>query len=314
MFLGLEILAVPCLLALAAAGCCAAQTTTGGAPALPDFDKLWNFSDPAGTEAVFRRLLEQAAPSEAAYRLELSTQIARCQGLQGKFDDAHATLDAVDRQLATDDLPVPRVRSLLERGRAFNSAGHADRALPLFRQALDLGTSRGLPRFAIDAAHMVAIAEPQVDDRIAWNLKCLELIDRHPEQDPWRNAIYNNLGEAYRAAGRYPEALDCFQKLIAWQKSTGRAVDRYARVDEAKMLRLIGQPAESLDRMTALQAEIGNEIDGFVAEERAEALLALHRADEARPLFRQAWSKLKEEAWLRDSEPARYERLKRLGE
>lgn len=283
-------------------------------PALPDFDKLWNFADPAGTETRFREVLADVPADAAAYRLELMTQVARSQGLQGQFDAAHATLDEVDAALAGRDLPAAKVRSLLERGRAYNSAGQPAKALPLFREAFALGQERGLWRFAIDAAHMVAIAEPKADDRIAWNLKCLELVDRHPEQDRWKYAIYNNLGEAYRAAGRYAEALDSFQKLIAWQQAAGREVDRYARVDEAKMLRLTGRPGESLDRMAALQAELGEEVDGFVAEERAEALLALGREEEARPLFRQAWSKLKDEKWLAEGEPERYERLRKLGE
>ena len=280
--------------------------------ALPEFDKLWNFADPGTTEARFREILA-AAPVEARdYRLELATQIARCQGLAGEFDAAHATLDQVERSGSL----TPRVcaRLLLERGRAFNSAGSPGRALPIFRDAYRVATEAADWRFAIDAAHMIAIAEPKVADRIAGNLKCLDLIDQHPEQDRWRNAIYNNLGEAYRADRQYDRALDCFQKLIAWQQSTGRAVDRYARVDEAKMLRMVGRPAESLARMQTLQREIGDEPDGFVAEEQAEALLALGRADEAKPLFRLAWEKLKDEAWLKESEPQRHQRLRELGE
>jgi hypothetical protein len=51
-----------------------------------DFDKLWNFNDPAESERKFRAL-----PPDA----EVQTQIARAQGLQRKFDEAHKTLDAV---------------------------------------------------------------------------------------------------------------------------------------------------------------------------------------------------------------------------
>ena len=68
--------------------------------ALHDFDALWNFSDPAATEAKFRDILTGAPSDEIAYRLELQTQIARCQGLQNKFNDAHRTLDQVQAQLA----------------------------------------------------------------------------------------------------------------------------------------------------------------------------------------------------------------------
>lgn len=278
----------------------------------PDFDKLWNFADPAGTEARFREVLA-AAPGEARdYRRELSTQVARCQGLQGHFDAAHATLNEIEKSAPLT--PRVRARLLLERGRAFNSAGSPQRALPVFRDAYRVASEAADWRFAIDAAHMIAIAEPNTADQIAWNLTCLKLIDEHPEQDRWRNAIYNNLGEAYRAAKQYDLALGCFEKLIAWQRAAGRPVDRYARVDEAKMLRLLGRPAESLAKMDALQREMGEEIDGFIAEERAEALQAVGREAEARASFRQAWEKLKDQTWIRDAEPERYARLEQFGQ
>src|SRR5688500_531281 len=81
---------------------------------LPDFDKLWDYNDPAATEQKFRALLPQAeASGDPSYRAQLLTQVARAQGLQRKFDDAHATLDQV---VQVDD-SLPRVRYLLERGR-----------------------------------------------------------------------------------------------------------------------------------------------------------------------------------------------------
>lgn len=277
---------------------------------LPDFDKLWDFSNPAGTEAKFRQTLAESYGAPDDYRCELLTQIARCQGLQGRFDAAHATLDAVEPSARS-----PRVRSrlLLERGRAFNSSGKPDRALPVFREAFANACTAGEWGFAIDAAHMIAIAEPEVADQIAWNLRCLQLIEEHPDQDRWRNAIYNNLGEAYRAAGQFDRALECFQKLIQWQRDTGRTIDRYARVDEAKMLRLTGRPEESLAKMSALQQELGDDADGFVAEERAEALAAMDRADEAGPFFKLAWQKLKNDAWIQRFDPQRFDRLRQLG-
>jgi hypothetical protein len=52
--------------------------------------------------------------------------------------------------------------------------------------------------------------------------------------------------------------------------------------------------------------------DGFVFEELGECLLALGRADEARPYFAQAYAELSQDEWLADNEPARLERLKAL--
>lgn len=88
--------------------------------ALPDFDALWSTGDPAATEAKLRAILPDArASGDAAGTAILLTQIARAQGLQGRSEDAHRTLDEA-KLLIRDDMTVPRVRYLLERGRATN--------------------------------------------------------------------------------------------------------------------------------------------------------------------------------------------------
>src|SRR5688572_21565066 len=87
------------------------------ADTLPNFDELWDYNDPATTEQKFRALLPRAeASADRFYHAQLLTQLARAQGLQRKFDEAHATLD----QVAQVDQPPARVRYLLERGRVFN--------------------------------------------------------------------------------------------------------------------------------------------------------------------------------------------------
>ena len=48
-------------------------------PNLPDFDTLWDYSNPTQTEVKFREILPQFP--EGNERLELLTQIARAQGL-----------------------------------------------------------------------------------------------------------------------------------------------------------------------------------------------------------------------------------------
>ncbi|HND49561.1 MAG TPA: hypothetical protein PLL95_13435, partial [Anaerolineales bacterium] len=69
-------------------------------PDLPDFDSFWDYSNPAKTESKFREVLPQFP--EGNERLELLTQIARTQGLQRMFDEAHQTLDEVEGQLLVD--------------------------------------------------------------------------------------------------------------------------------------------------------------------------------------------------------------------
>src|SRR5688572_29863208 len=103
-----------------------------------EIDRFWNFNDSAASEARFREAIRHA--DDDAVRLELSTQLARSHGLQRKFEEGHATLDHIERELverANDSrFAVSRVRCLLERGRLFNSSSNRDKALPLFEQAV----------------------------------------------------------------------------------------------------------------------------------------------------------------------------------
>src|SRR5438128_799704 len=133
------------------------QTST-----LPAFDPLWNFSDPASTATKFRELLPAARKSgDRDYLAQLLTQIARTEGLQSKFDDAHRILNEVEPDLATLS-PSTNVRYLLERGRTFHSSGEKMKAKELFVKAWDLAREFGEEYYAVYAAHMVVIAgEPQ---------------------------------------------------------------------------------------------------------------------------------------------------------
>ena len=119
---------------------------------LPDFDTSWDYDDPAGTEARFRQMLRVAEKSDdRACHAELLTQIARTRSLQREFDDAHAILDEADAMI-TDEMARARVRSLLERGRTFNSAGETQSAQRLFVQAWNLARRSGLDGLAVDGA------------------------------------------------------------------------------------------------------------------------------------------------------------------
>jgi hypothetical protein len=147
---------------------------------LIDFDSLWDYGDPAATEQRFRQLLPTIGAADQSrhiqlLHIQLLTQIARTQGLQRNFDQAHATLDEAERILA-GDYTQARIRYLLERGRVFNSSGQPDAARPLFLAAWELAGAAGEDFYAIDAAHMLGIVEP-VEAGLAWNLKALDLAE-----------------------------------------------------------------------------------------------------------------------------------------
>ncbi len=294
-----------------------AQHTPDAAP-LPDFDALWNYQDPAATEAVFRDLLPPAqAAGDTAYEAELLTQIARTQGLQQRFEAAHATLDQADA-LITPDMTTARVRSHLERGRAVNSAGDPKSSAALFEQAFDLASDSGLEYFAVDAAHMLGIVCPG-DESIAWNERALALAEAatDPRARAWRGALYNNLGWTYHDLGRHEDALDMFEKHLAVRTEQGNEAQiGIALWSIAKTYRFLGRVDEAL----VIQQELlvrperqGNESEGYTREELGECLLLLGRETEAVPHFARAWELLHDDPWLMRDEVERLERLKRLG-
>src|SRR3989304_2031256 len=123
-----------------------------------DFDSAWDYSHPDQTEGRFREILLNTPEEHPAF-LELLTQIARAQGLQGKFDGAHQTLDQVENRIG-DNPSRPKVRYLLERGRVLNSSGKPEDSRSYFEQALDLATQLAEDSYAIDAIHMLAIVSP----------------------------------------------------------------------------------------------------------------------------------------------------------
>jgi tetratricopeptide (TPR) repeat protein len=285
--------------------------------ALPDFDAMWDYAQPAQTETAFRTLLPQAeASGSLSYSLELLTQIARTQGLQRDFAAAHHTLDQV-QALLTADLCRARARYMLERGRVFNSSGQPEQARPLFEAAWEQAQACHADFHAIDAAHMVAIvASPE--EKLAWNLKGLELVERTTDTraQQWGGSLYNNIGWGYHAQGHYELALEAFHTALDWRLDQGDPREiLIAKWCIARALRSAGQVEEALRRQQALQEEwkpLGGS-DGYTEEEVGECLLALERAEEARLYFAQAYAKLSHDPWLMATEPARLQRLKHLG-
>jgi len=290
--------------------------TVKGPEPLPDFDKLWDYGQPARTEKAFRELLLRAREAGTSrYLIELLTQIARAEGLQKRYADAHRTLDEAQRLLRSDR-PRATVRYLLERGRVFNSSGQPDRARPLFLRAWELAGVADEDGLAVDAAHMLGIIEPP-DEALAWNLKALGLAQEstRPDANRWLGSLYNNLGWTYFDRKDYPKSLAMLEQARSWFKKHGKPEQvRIARWSVAKLWRLEGRLKEALRMQQALLSELTRikEKDGFVHEELAECLLALGRDAEARPHFAAAYELLSKDDWLVSEEPERIQRLKML--
>ncbi|MFJ5699054.1 hypothetical protein [Arthrobacter sp. NPDC093139] len=188
-------------------------------------DRLWDFDNPGLSERRFREAMDDQK-YDADERAELATQLGRAIGLQGRFEEADALLDSIDGE----DEPTIGIRIILERGRILNSSGHPAMAVPLFEQAAELGDHLGEEFLAVDALHMLAIAD--ADHAELWTRSALEYAStaHDPSTRRWMVALHNNLGWALHGAGRFAEALVEFQLAEQWADRVGTpAQQQYAR-------------------------------------------------------------------------------------
>jgi tetratricopeptide (TPR) repeat protein len=277
-------------------------------------DALWNFADPAESEARFRAESLRHAPGSRE-STEASTQIARAQGLQRKFDAADATLDGVARTLDAHPARV-RVRYLLERGRRDNSSGRIAEATRWFDQALAASQGDDLPGAAyyrVDALHMLAIASPP-SQALEWHRRALAAANAATDVRTrgWRASLLNNLGWTLHDRGDYAEALDCWRQALAAREAMGDPGNiRIARWTVARGLRSLARldEAESIQRALASELASAGTPDGYVFEELAEIALARGDRAGAQPWAEQAVAILGEDPEFRTNDAARLARL-----
>jgi tetratricopeptide (TPR) repeat protein len=310
---------VAILIILMVVGCGSEKETEKEIRSLPDFDAWWDYNDPAGTEVKFRELLPKTRESQdKSYYAQLLTQIARTEGLQRKFDDAHRTLDSVEAMLI-DEMKVAKIRYLLERGRVYNSSGSPDTSKPLFLQAWELGVADQQDFYAVDAAHMLAIVEPP-EKQLGWAEKAMSVAEKSQDERArnWLGSLYNNTGWTYHDLSQYDKALDMFEKALKFreEKKDEEGI-RVAKWTVARTYRSLGRIEEALQIQRELEKEIeekGIEHDGYVFEEIAECLLHLEKKEEAQKYFGLAYDLLSKDPWLSANQSDRLQRLKELGE
>jgi tetratricopeptide (TPR) repeat protein len=286
-------------------------------PTGEDLDNIWDYDNPAASEIGFRRLIPDETESvDIAFLAELLTQIARAQGLQMKFEEAHQTLDQAE-SLLEEHMKRARIRYLLERGRVFNSSGEREKSQQYFLDAWKLGRGSKEDYYTVDALHMLAIVAP-ADDQLSWAEAAMETAERSKDEraKKWLGSLYNNTGWTYHDQGEYEKALDMFEKSLAWNQVHGDSTRvRIARWTIARAYRSLDRVQEALDIQLALEQEIdaeGIEPDGYVYEEIGECLLALGRDEEAKPYFKLAFEQLSRDEWMKANEAERLKRLEQL--
>ncbi|HEX4323077.1 MAG TPA: hypothetical protein VHZ77_00440 [Gaiellaceae bacterium] len=260
---------------------------------------LWDFDDLDTTEGRFRAQL--ALETSDSGRAEVLTQLARVEGLRGRFEECDALLDAAET------LGGAEAQVLLERGRRERSSGQAGEGLAQFEEAFERARSNGDDVIAVDAAHMLAI----VGDSEAWTARAVEIAAA--ADDPgvryWLGPLYNNLGWSRYEAGT-AGALEAFELALASrerddQRPYEREVARYAVGKALRTVGRAGEAAAALEQCVAWAAEAGAE-DGYFYEELAEDYAALGRDAEAQEQARRALE------LLTDDDSSRVRRLREL--
>ena len=302
-------------------GCSTDNNSKVGINPLPNFDAMWNYQHPDSTEIVFTEMLKGMKGSsessyDAEYHAELLTQIARTQGLQGKFIQAHATLDSVKNML-TENMKTAQIRYLLERGRVFNTSGEWEISKPLFLKAYEYGVENNLDIYTLDAAHMMGIVEPP-EKQLDWSLKALKIAEETSDTNckGWLGSLYNNIGWTFHDQKKYDQALSYIQKGYDWRIEVGdKRGARIAKWTVGRCLRSLGKNDEALKSQKEIAAELEESNlpnDGYVFEELAELYLIKGEKEQAKKNFKLAYQELSKDGWLVKNEPERLKRLQEL--
>ena len=309
----------------------AAETATGTATETETatLDQYWDLEHPERVEATFRdlvRVAKEKGDSTPAQLIELLTQLARAQGLQGKLPTAETTLAEVETLLAASECGVAaKISYLLERGRILFLAKTPALARPMFVEAWTLASQSGEDFYAIEIAQMLAKIEPPKVQK-DWTLKALSLAEHSSDARVKQSlcTIYPTLGWHFFELRQYDKALELFQKALVrleGELPTSHPTAGTARKIIAtkyaigKSLRLQNRFEDALKIQQEILAEVdrSGKKDGGIYEEMAECLSALKRTADAEVYFKLAHAELSLDEWFKDNKPERIKRLKEYG-
>lgn len=286
---------------------------------LPEINKLWNFNDPATTEQQFRELLPEAiAQGNLDYQGQLLTQIARTYSLRKMFAQAHDVLNQVE-QMPLEQYPLVYVRYLLERGRAYNSANEKYRAKEFFLKAWERAKREELDYYAVDAAHMLAIAEHNPTVQLQWNEAAIRYAETaiDPTAMQWLGSLYNNTGWSYHDMGNYAKALNIFERALVFRTVHKHAPNTIliAKWCVARAHRSLGNVDEALRLQLRLKEEYEQyqlRQDGYVYEELALLYDLKAQPEAAKQAATVAIALLNADQYFKEHEQARLAKLQQL--
>ena len=263
---------------------------------------MWDFDDLDLSESRFLALL--AAGGTAEERAGFLTQLARIEGLRGRFTEGEQLLARAEATEGAD------AWVLIERGRLLRSGGDEAAAAPLFEAAFDHAGAEGDWFLAGDAAHMAAL----VADAETWTARGIELARESdaPGARYWLGPLLNNLGWTRFEADDFVGALAAFEKAFHIREAEperphARELARYAVARALRALGRLDEATAELEVAVAWSDGAGVEMP-HVYEELAECYAAAGRRAAARIQARRVLALLDEAA----ESPERVARIRAL--
>lgn len=249
---------------------------------LNDFD----LGEPVKSEERLRGWAQEAeAAGDVGVLAEIYAQIARCCGLQRRFEEGHALL--AQAEALTPLTPQAVARIAIERGRLLRSNGKRDDAKPHFEDAFHKSVAAGDEYLALDAIHMIALVVPFEEA-----LVCAEQgyafagASAHPRAVHWVAVLHNNLGWSYVEREDYAGALREFEAALVARHAEGADAEtlRIAEYAIGLAWRNLGHVSEALELQTriAMTCEAEGKPDRYFEKEVALCLSDLSRGEEAR--------------------------------
>ncbi len=293
-----------------------ASAGTSGDDEISELLDLWDYSDPAASELLFVSLSGAARQSDNAdYLPILITQLARINSMRGRFKLANEQLDQA-KSLIADQKSLAWVFLLLERGRTHNSAGSRLEAVDYFKEAFRTAEIIGDDCLAVDAAHMVAIAET-LENQMKWNVIALGIAERSKNERArdWLGSLYNNMAWTFFDQEEHEKALDLFEKAVEFRRSKDKpkrlAIARWAVARTFRELERLDAALEIQHSLLSATEDREQPADGYVVEELAELYL-LKNDPAASDFFARAYAIMSADEWLEKNEPKRLLRLKKM--
>jgi tetratricopeptide (TPR) repeat protein len=283
-------------------------------PALP-----WDLTDPVRGELRLSNLMQELLrePQQRARAIEVGTQVARAQSLQGKLPEAERTLEHAERMLPSVSELAPRLRALLERGRLLVLRKTPVEAGSRFLEAWLLGSTSSEIFFAIDAAQMMSVIDTP-KKQAQWTARGLELAESSTDSRArvWCGHLHYELGAHLEDVLQLTRALESYERAAsAFRGEQDARGECIARSAAARVLRLTNRLEEALAMQHEVRLELQKvgRVEGVVFEEIAECLHTLKRNEESEEYFRRAHALLSTDEWMVNNQPARIKRLKTLG-